>query len=229
MNQKKKRLHRLLLHWYKKNKRSLPWRLTHNPYRILLSEIMLQQTQVARVEQIYPRFLQTFPSLKNLAQSAPSKAIRAWRGMGYNRRALRLRDLALKVVSELNGKLPQSTEELQSLPGIGGYTAHAVSCFAFGQQVPVVDVNVRRVLSRIFWRMKKVSEARTDSEIWKFAATLLPRGRAYDWNQALMEFGATICTKLKPNCSACPINTTCASAASLSSSRPPVRTRIKRT
>src|SRR5512139_1248480 len=139
-----------LLGWYRSSARPLPWRRTRNPYRILLSEVMLQQTQVSRVLIHYRRFLRRFPNLWSLSQAGTADVLRAWRGMGYNNRAVRLRNLAADVCSTKGGKLPQTVEELRSLPGIGRYTAGAVSCFAFGRRVPIVDTNIQRVLGRVF-------------------------------------------------------------------------------
>jgi A/G-specific adenine glycosylase len=192
-----------LLHWYRKNSRPLPWRKTHNPYRILVSEIMLQQTQVNRVIQKYPEFLHRFPTFQALAQAHIADVIRAWSGMGYNNRALRLKQLALRVVQNLNGKLPKDVDTLQNLPGIGRYTAHAVACFAFKQQTAMVDTNVRRVLSRIFPR-----KAQSMNE-WNLAKWILPKGKAYEWNQALMELGGSLCTTSNPQCSKCPVQRNC--------------------
>lgn len=197
---------RAVLRWYRKNARAFPWRRTRNPYRILLSEIMLQQTQASRVVEKYPRFLQRFPSFQSLARTRRSSVIRAWRGMGYNNRAVRLQQLAQVVMNEYGGRLPRDPELLQQLPGIGRYTAHAISCFAFGQNVPVVDTNVRRVLARLFPKLAK------QKDIWHVASSVLPTKRAYDWNQALFDLGATVCTARTPQCIACPVNRHCPSA-----------------
>ena len=195
-----------LLNWYRKNSRPLPWRKTHNPYRILVSEIMLQQTQVNRVIQKYPEFIRRFPNFQALAQAHRADVIRAWAGMGYNNRALRLKQIALQVVQDLDGKLPEDVEVLQNLPGIGRYTAHAVACFAFKQQTAMVDTNVRRVLSRIFPRKAQSMEE------WNLAEWILPKEKAYEWNQALMELGGSICTNSVPQCSVCPVHRYCRSA-----------------
>jgi A/G-specific adenine glycosylase len=195
-----------LLKWYRKNSRPLPWRKTHHPYRILVSEIMLQQTQVSRVELKYPEFIRRYPTFLALAHAHPADVIRAWAGMGYNNRALRLRQLAQRVVQDLNGKLPKDTDALQHLPGIGRYTANAIACFAFHQQTAVVDTNVRRVLSRLF-----PQQAQSMNE-WDLAAWILPPGKAFEWNQALMELGGTICTSSNPQCSLCPLHRNCRSA-----------------
>lgn len=206
----------LLLRWYRRNRRHLPWRQTSNPYSILLSEVMLQQTQVNRVRQKYPLFLKRFPTLKRLAESSPSDVIRAWQGMGYNRRALHLRACAKVVIQKFGGKIPGDVDVLQSLPGVGKYTAHAVACFAYSKRSPVVDVNIRRVLSRIFWKMRNTVDLKDADAIWDFAASLLPGQNVADWNQALMDFGATVCVSRSPRCRECPVAAICSSYKTLS-------------
>ncbi len=204
-------LQRKLLRWYSRHGRALPWRNIDNAYRILISEVMLQQTQVSRVRVKYGEFLQRFPTVKKLAQARRSEVVIAWRGMGYNNRAVRLHQLALAVLQEHRGRFPRTYEKIAQLPGIGRYTANAILSSAFGQDVPVVDVNVRRVLSRIFWRMRTSAVMRPQNEIWKLAETLIPEGRAYRWNQALMDLGATICTARAPRCKDCPVQSICVS------------------
>lgn len=205
---------RSVLRWYKKNGRALPWRGISNPYRILVSEVMLQQTQVSRVLIKYPQFLKRFPNFKSLAQAKTSEVIRAWQGMGYNNRVIRLQQLAKTVIKHNRGKLPNDINELQKLPGIGRYTAHAVACLVFRKQVPVVDTNVIRVLSRLFpKKIKPNRQHRINIEkVWNTAEWLLPRDRASDWNQALMDLGAMICTAANPKCALCPVQSNCPSA-----------------
>ena len=195
-----------ILRWYRRNARAFPWRATRNPYRILVSEIMLQQTQASRVIVKYPLFLKRFPDFASLARARTSSVIRAWHGMGYNNRAVRLHQLAKNVVRERRGRLPRGVAELEQLPGIGRYTAHALACFAFGQHVPAVDTNVRRVLSRLFPHQS------TKHDIWELAEYALPHRRAYDWNQALFDFGASVCKAQKPLCNDCPVRKLCPSA-----------------
>lgn len=209
---------RTILRWYSRQGRTLPWRLPTgqagnitNPYRILVSEVMLQQTQVSRVLVKYPEFLHRFPSIRKLATAKQREVVIAWRGMGYNNRAVRLHRLAKTVVLKYGGTLPPSFEELIALPGIGRYTAHALLASAFRKDVPIVDVNVRRLFSRVFWRMKTTADMRPVNEIWELAGELVPKQRAYDWNQALMDLGATICTARSPQCSACPVAALCSS------------------
>jgi len=203
-----------LLMWYQKNARTLRWRNTKNPYRILLSEVMLQQTQVNRVQLKYPEFLRQFPNFASLAQARTADVIRTWSGMGYNNRALRLQQIAKCVIAEYGGRLPRNVETLQQLPGIGRYTANAIACFAFGIQTATVDINVWRVLSRLF-------PQRTQSaDMWKLAEQMLPKRKAYDWNQALMELGGTICTAANPHCIKCPLKRYCPSAFLLMKKKP---------
>jgi len=197
---------RSLLQWYKKNGRPLPWRRTADPYVILLSEVMLQQTQVERVVKKLPEFRRLFPSLGALARAQRGDVIRAWGGLGYNNRAIRLHQLAQSVCRHGRGRLPRSIDELRKLPGIGPYTAHAIAAFAYGEDVAVVDTNVRRVLGRLFPRESRVTEA------WSLARIVLPRGNAYAWNQALMDLGSTVCTARNPGCAACPLEHHCPSA-----------------
>jgi A/G-specific adenine glycosylase len=205
------RLTGLILRWYAHYGRALPWRETRNPYRILVSEIMLQQTQVQRVLVKYPEFLRKFPTVRSLARAPVRDVILIWRGMGYNNRAVRLHILARTVVDAHDGVLPDDHEALSALPGVGRYTAHAVLSFAFGRSVPVVDVNVRRVLSRILWKMDTLGSLQDEQTVWRAAGSLLPPGRAYDWNQALMDLGAMICTARAPHCDRCPAISVCAS------------------
>jgi A/G-specific adenine glycosylase len=200
-----------VLGWYKKNARALPWRGERDPYRVLLSEVMLQQTQVARVLLKYPEFLGKYPSLSRLAQASPSAVIKAWRGMGYNNRALRLHELARRVVTDFAGKVPSGVADLMRLPGIGPYTAHAVACFAFGQRLPVVDTNISRIFRRLYPGYGKVLR-RQEPDFWPLAAAHLPRLNSHDWNQALMDLGATICTSAAPRCGVCPLQKLCPSA-----------------
>lgn len=175
-----------ILSWYDTFKRELPWRGDPDPYHILVSEIMLQQTQVDRVIPKYLAFLDRFPTLRSLAEASTADVIKEWQGLGYNRRALNLKRAAEVAVREYGGRLPGTVEELERLPGIGKYTARAVASFAFGLQVPVVDTNVRRVLSD--WVGRELS----DRETWEIAERIVPEGRAADWNQALMDYGALV-------------------------------------
>ena len=205
-------IHRSVLQWYHRRRRSFPWRTTHNPYSILLSEILLQQTQTDRVIAFYTRWLKKFPSFRSLARASVSNVLREWSGLGYNSRALRFHRLASIVVSDYASQLPSDAALLQSLPGIGKYTAHAVACFAFGRHVPVVDVNIRRILTRITRTVRDSGATMSEHDAWNHAARMLPRNRAYDWNEALMDLGAMICTARRPLCTQCPLKKYCPSA-----------------
>ena len=222
-----KGMHRSVARWYRRHRRELQWRKTRNPYDILVSEIMLQQTQVNRVKEKLPVFLKRFPSMKALAQSSKADVIRAWSGMGYNNRAIRLREFARNVVQNYDGTIPRNIDKLEQLPGIGRYTSHALLCFAFGKQVPVVDINIRRVFSRIFFQMKQSDDLIEIDDCWKLAEKILPRN-SYTWNQALMDLGSTICTARNPLCGQCPVAQHCASRKLLSRTGVPQKRKIKR-
>jgi A/G-specific adenine glycosylase len=200
-----------VLRWYRQNGRTLPWRCEQDPYRVLVSEVMLQQTQVSRVLEKYPPFLKQFPTLRTLARAERSSVIRAWQGMGYNNRAVRLHLLAQTVVNSYGGLLPRTGEDLILLPGIGRYTACAILSSVFHMPVPVVDVNVHRFFSRLFWPMRTLTEMHSARTVESYALRHLPERRAYDWNQALMDLGATVCTARAPRCTVCPVAKLCRS------------------
>jgi A/G-specific adenine glycosylase len=179
---------REVLDWFAAHGRDLPWRHTRDPYHILVSEIMLQQTRVERVLPKYSSFLASFPTVSALAVASAAEVLRAWRGLGYNRRALYVKRTAEIVHFAYGGQFPREVEVLERLPGIGHYTAHAIACFAFDAQVPVVDTNVRQVLS---WFVDPSGATKlSPREAEAVAAQLLPPGRAWEWNQALMDYGA---------------------------------------
>ncbi len=196
---------RRLLHWYRRDGRSLPWRRTTNPYRILVSEVMLQQTPVARVIPKYREFLRRYPSIVDLARAQVAEVREVWSPLGYNVRPVRLRQIAREVVRRHEGKIPAERTRLLALKGVGPYTAGAVLSFAYGRRVPVLDTNVRRLLQRVFY-----GRSTPDRALWRLAEHLLPR-RAYDFNQALMDFGALVCTARRPACPACPMRDICKS------------------
>ncbi|SRR5579883_63424 len=200
---------RLLLEWYDRQGRRLPWRETTDPYAILVSEMMLQQTQVDRVLPKYRAFLERFPTLQALAEAPTAEVIRAWAPLGYNMRAVRLQGIARQVVAEYSGRIPDTVEELCKLKGVGRYTAGAIACFAYHRQVPTVDTNIRRVLARILVGIEKAAEPVRDTLAWELAEAALPTGEAYRWNQALMDLGATICTAAAPACETCPMQQIC--------------------
>lgn len=201
-----------LLAWYDAHARDLPWRETRDPYRILVSEVMLQQTQVDRVLDYYRRFLEAFPDAPSLAEAPTSQVIALWAGLGYNRRAVNLQRAVAAVVHDHGGAWPADPEALRHLPGIGPYTAGAISCFAFEQPVVFVDTNMRRVLHRVAFGPEVPEPLASESEVLRVAAEVLPTDDAWRWNQALIEFGALQCTAKKPACLVCPLRTICAAA-----------------
>lgn len=197
-----------ILRWYEKNKRDLPWRKTRNPYRILVSEIMLQQTQVDRVIPKYKAFLKQFPTVRALANASVSDVIKAWAGLGYNRRALFLQKTAKAVVEQYNGRFPKDLQLLKELPGIGDYTARAVLSFGYGEPVAMMDTNHRRFYQRVFFK----GELQNDKALLVFADAFvanMKKDQVYDWNQALMDFGSLICLTSSPRCEICPLKDVC--------------------
>ncbi len=202
---------RRLLAWYGRHGRDLPWRRTRNPYRVLVSEIMLQQTQVSRVIPKYHEFLRHYPTLQSLAVARVPDVRRLWYPLGYNVRPVRLRQIARETLARYGGRLPDSAERLRTLPGIGRYTAGAILSFAYGRDAAVLDTNVRRVLRRVFVGGRRARGLRGDGPLWDLATQLVPPGRGYDFNQALMDFGATICTARRPGCPRCALRPLCVS------------------
>ncbi len=200
---------RKLLTWYHKNKRDLPWRQTKDPYKIWLSEIMLQQTQVKTVIDYYHRFLTRFPTIQDLAKANEEEVLTLWSGLGYYSRARNLYKGAKEIVEKYDAKFPSNPQEILSLPGIGKYTLGAIASIAFEQPLPLVDGNVMRVYSRVFAISGNPQESKFQKKIWKMAETLIPKKNSGDFNQALMELGATICSPTSPNCSCCPIKKIC--------------------
>jgi A/G-specific adenine glycosylase len=201
---------RRLLAWYARHGRDLPWRRTRDPYRVLVSEIMLQQTQVARVIPKYREFLARYPTIHDLAAARPGEVRRLWYPLGYNVRPGRLHRIARETVARYGGRLPDSADGLRALPGVGPYTAGAVLTFAYGRDAAVLDTNVRRVLTRVFLGPRRARRLRGPRALWDLAGRLVPTGRGYDFNQALMDFGATWCTPRRPRCGPCPMRGFCA-------------------
>lgn len=236
------RFKRRLLRWFRRSGRDLPWRTTRDPYRVIVSEFMLQQTQVTRVKDFYRRFLDRFPDLAALAAAPPRQVREAWEGLGYYRRATNLHHLARTVAAEQGGRIPADPAQLRRLPGVGPYTAGAVASFAFEKRAPAVDTNVARVLGRVFGRAgsggarrgkhrerdrakrqrpgaRRSPIARAggagDRKLWDLAAQILPRRprTAWEFNQALMDLGALYCTARAPKCPTCPVRPACRTGA----------------
>jgi A/G-specific adenine glycosylase len=202
---------RRLIDWYRKNGRDLPWRRTRDPYAILVSEVMLQQTQVQRAMLYYDKFLQRYPTVEELARADEGEVREVWEGLGYYARARNLQRTAQKIVAEHNGRFPKRSEELTALPGIGQYTAGAVLSFAFRRDAAILDTNAARVLKRFF---VIPPEQQTASFLWTVARQVTPSGQAHLFNQAIMDLGATICVARAPRCSVCPLRRGCHSADS---------------
>lgn len=198
-----------LLSWFAGRSRDLPWRRTRDPYAILVSEIMLQQTQVERVIPKYLAFIAAFPTLEALAEAPTAEVIRLWAGLGYNRRAVNLQRAARAVRDEHGGVFPREVEALRRLPGVGPYTAGAVACFAFEQDVAFMDTNIRRVLRRALVGPDGSEPEPSERELLALGAALVPPGRGWAWNQAIMELGALVCTAAAPACRQCPLRADC--------------------
>jgi A/G-specific adenine glycosylase len=199
-----------LLQWYARHGRDLPWRHTRDPYHILVSEMMLHQTQVGRVIGKYQEWLAAYPTFEALASASLEEIRQLWRPLGYNYRPERLRRIAAIVLNELDGRLPTRLDELVALPGIGRYTAGAILSFAFHKDAPIVDTNVRRLITRLFGIQGNPTRAATQTEIWELAEAIIPPGKAHIFNQALLDFGALMCTAHNPTCSACFAEEICA-------------------
>ena len=200
---------RRLLTWYRRNGRTLPWRETKDPYRILVSEIMLQQTQVDRVKPKYDEWITKYPTISLLASASEKAVAKLWYPLGYNIRPLRLRNIAREAVAHHGGTLPSDEKTLRSFKGIGQYTAGAILSFAFGQRTPIVDTNVARLLFRVFIAKGNPRTHRMQQQLWKISKTLLPIRHVFDFNQALMDFGAMVCIARRPQCPVCPLNKIC--------------------
>lgn len=220
-------IRRALLNWYDRHQRRLPWRRDPpDPYHIWIAEIMLQQTQVATVLPYWRRFIRRFPNVRRLAESSIEEVLEQWSGLGYYRRAHHLRDAANRILAGHRGQVPCDVDALMSLPGIGRYTAGAISSIAFGRRVAVVDGNVQRVFARLF---HPVEFRRNAGGFWDLAATLVPPGRPGDFNQAVMELGALVCLPTSPRCGACPLARLCAARlAGVQDRIPPARRRAAR-
>jgi A/G-specific adenine glycosylase len=200
-------IHQALMSWFSEAARDLPWRHTRDPYRILVAEVMLQQTQVDRVIPKYQAFLKRFPTIEALAAAPTAEVIRMWSGLGYNRRAVNMQRTARAVLEQYAGAFPQDTVALRRLPGIGPYTAGAIACFAFEQDVGFMDTNIRRVVRRVF--VGQDDRDLSEALLLSIAQAAVPPGSGWTWNQAIMELGALICTAATPACWRCPLRPYC--------------------
>jgi A/G-specific adenine glycosylase len=206
----RRRFRQRLLAWYRRHGRDLPWRKTDDPYHILVSEIMLQQTQVDRVLPKYAEWLEKFPSFEALAGAPQGEVFKAWYPLGYNIRPQRLQSIAREAVASYGGRLPSDEATLRSFKGIGAYTAGAIRSFAFRERAAILDTNVARVLFRVFVAKGDPKSHAMKRHLWTVSDALVPR-EAFDFNQALMDFGATICVARQPKCHACPMTRLCRS------------------
>lgn len=200
---------RRLLQWYDRNGRDLPWRKTRDPYHILVSEMMLQQTQVDRVLPKYREWLAKYPSFRALSRAPEAEAVTTWYPLGYNIRPRRLHAIAREAVEQFGGELPSDAETLRSFKGIGPYTAGAILSFAFNQRAAILDTNVARVLFRVFVGRGDPKTHRMKRHLWALSETLTPVKRVFDFNQAIMDFGAMVCVARKPRCLVCPMAPDC--------------------
>jgi A/G-specific adenine glycosylase len=207
----RRRFRKRLLTWYRRHGRDLPWRKTDDPYHILVSEIMLQQTQVDRVLPKYAEWLEKYPSFHVLAAAPEREVKNTWYPLGYNIRPKRLQSIAREAVERYGGRLPADQETLLSFKGIGAYTAGAIRSFAFRERAAILDTNVARVLFRVFIGDGDLKSHAMKQHLWKVSETLVPRRDVFDFNQALMDFGAMVCPARKPKCLVCPMSKHCRS------------------
>jgi A/G-specific adenine glycosylase len=218
------KIQKKLLQWYKKNRRDLPWRRTRDPYSIWISEIMLQQTQVNTVIPYYLRFLKSFPTVRHLAKADLSKVLKVWEGLGYYSRARNLHRASQIVLNHFHGILPNNLKDLLSLPGIGRSTAGGILSFAFNKEAPILDGNVKRVLSRLFAITGYPGRGETEGLLWHLSESFLPKGHASSFNQGIMDLGAMTCTPKEPQCPECPLRDLCKGKASGEPERFPTKT-----
>jgi A/G-specific adenine glycosylase len=208
----RRRFRARLLDWYRRHGRNLPWRSTDDPYHILVSEVMLQQTQVDRVLPKYYEWLEKYPTLAALADAPEHDVATTWRPLGYNVRPKRLQSIAREAVSRFGGRLPSDEATLLSFKGIGRYTAGAIRSFAFGERAAILDTNVARVLFRVFIGQGDPASHEMKQRLWRVSEALVPHRHVFDFNQALMDLGATVCTARKPRCLVCPLARMCRSS-----------------
>lgn len=200
---------RRLLSWYRRHGRDLPWRRTRDPYAILVSELMLQQTQVATVIPYYHDWLLRFPDFATLARASENEVLCAWQGLGYYARARNLHSTARLIMDQHNGRFPGAIEQMRRFPGIGKYTSHAVASFAFNRPVPIVEANTARVLARLFNFRESIDFSAARRTLWRHAASLLPKSQGCAFNSALLDLGALVCVARKPKCALCPAKAFC--------------------
>ncbi|MGC6769166.1 A/G-specific adenine glycosylase [Enterococcus sp. LJL51] len=213
------------IEWYEKEKRNLPWRINLDPYRIWISEIMLQQTRVDTVIDYYYRFMEWFPTIKALAEASDERLLKAWEGLGYYSRARNLKAAAQQIISDFEGEMPKSIEEIRELKGIGPYTAGAIGSIAFGLPEPAIDGNVMRVVSRLFEIEADIAKASSRKLFDEAMRLIIDEQRPGDFNQAMMDLGSAICTPTSPKCEACPIQSYCAGYANGTMTSYPVKSK----
>jgi A/G-specific adenine glycosylase len=218
---RRRNFRRQLLTWYRKHGRDLPWRKTDNPYHILVSEIMLQQTQVDRVLPKYREWLEKYPSFEALAAASPREVTKSWYPLGYNIRPKRLQSIAREAVTRFGGELPSDHDTLMSFKGIGRYTAGAIRSFAFRERAAILDTNVARVLSRVFLGGGNTKDHARQRQLWALSEALVPHRHVFDFNQALMDFGAMVCSARKPQCVTCPMRRQCLAYAAMAEQHAP--------
>lgn len=223
---------RHLLSWYRRHGRDLPWRRTRDPYAVLVSEFMLQQTQVATVIPYYHEWLLRFPDFAALAHASENEVLRAWQGLGYYARARNLHSTARIIVDRHHGRFPRAIVQMRRFPGIGEYTSHAVASFAFNRLVPIVEANTARVLARLFNFRESIDSAVARKILWRHAASLLPKSEASTFNSALLDLGALVCVARQPKCSICPVKKFCSAknpqTLPVRKSRPPTMRLIEK-
>ena len=195
--------------WHKRNKRNFSWRKTKDPYKIIVAEIMLQKTDAKKVSDVYDAFITKYPNVNVLANAQLSELLNDIKLLGIHKRAERLRNLAVEIVQKYEGKIPHEKENLLALPGVGDYIANAVLCFGFGKDAPLIDANIIRILERVFSIRSPKPRPRTDKNLWETAEKMIPHGKAREYNLALLDFAANVCTAKNPKHADCPIRTVC--------------------
>lgn len=217
-----------LLKWFKAHQRPLPWRRRYRPYEVWISEIMLQQTQMETALPYFRRWMRRFPTLKSVAKADPKAVLKTWQGLGYYSRARNLQETAKKIMEIHGGEFPQKFEDILSLKGIGRYTAGAIASIAFNQDRPIVDGNVLRMLSRLYAIKKPIDLEKNKEFFWKLEESLIPKGRARDFNQAVMELGALVCLPQNPCCPDCPVRNSCEASKRNEAERYPIRAKKRK-